>query len=342
MTLTMYNYLTNALKGTAAETTIRKRVAFLNLLSDRVDGAEDMSFLNSTGIVMKRINDTDNVETRWNRIMNVFKAIEATPHLINSKAKSVYDKEIEKLKQARIDIRNKNAKTPKQVIRLDIGLTDRQQELNDILDDFFKDYDLPLANVKANQIERLRRDDMLVPFVKQFQDLIIMACYIFQPALRNDWGAMKIITKIRGIAKDENYLYISSGKMELVLQVYKNVKSLGKMRIAVRPKLRQLLKIWIDLLNKTTDNPTHLLYYAIDKNGIRHIENDEAIRRQISRISEKTFGLPLSINDFRALWEEHIQRDPNYMRMSPEQQEKLHNELLHGKVIAATYNRVDA
>lgn len=338
----MNTYLATTLNGTAADSTVQKRVAFLRLLSDRVDGAKDMSFLNSTGIIMKRINDTDNVETRWNRMMNIVKAIDATPHLINSKAKALYDKEIEKLKQARIEIRNKNAKTPKQVVRLQMGLNERQQQLDELFDTLFNDYELPMANIKAIHIERLRRDEHFVPFVKQFQDLLIMACYLYQPALRNDWGEMKIVSKIRGIAKDQNYLYVSSGKMELVLQVYKNVKKLGKMRINVRPKLRKLLKIWIDLLGKTVDNPIYVLYYSIDKNGIKHVENDEAIRRQISRISERMFHLPLSINDFRALWEENIQRDPAYMRMSPEQKEKLHNELLHGKDIAATYNRVDA
>jgi hypothetical protein len=338
----MNTYLTNTLNGTAAESTILKRVAFLRLLSDRVDGSKDMSFLNSTGIIMKRINDTDNVETRWNRMMNIVKAIEVAPHLINARAKALYDKEIEKLKDARIEIRDKNAKTPKQVVRLQMGLNERQQQLDDLFDTLFNNYELPMANIKAIHIERLRRDDQFVPFVKQFQDLLIMACYLYQPALRNDWGEMKIVSKIRGIANDQNYLYVSSGKMELVLQVYKNVKKLGKMRINVRPKLRKLLKIWIDLLGKTVDNPIYVLYYSIDKNGIKHVENDEAIRRQISRISERMFNVPLSINDFRALWEENIQRDPAYMLMSPAQKEKLHNELLHGKEIAATYNRVDA
>ena len=338
----MNNYLENALANTAADSTIAKRVAFLRLLSNRVDGAKDMSFLNQTDIIMKRINDTDNVETRWNRMMNIVKAIEATPHLISDKAKALYSKEVATLKAARMEIQSKNAKTPKQVVRLATGLTQRQNELDSKIDTLFKDFNVPFANIKASEIVRLRDDETLIPFLKQFQDLVIMACYLYQPALRNDWGLINITKKITGISKTENYLYIRGGKMELVLQVYKNVKKLGKMRIAVRTKLQQILKIWIDLLSKTMGDPKYVLYYAIDKNGIRHIENDEAIRRQIPRISLKTFELPLSINDFRALWEEHIQRDPAYMRMSPADQEKLHNELLHGKQIASTYNRVDA
>lgn len=338
----MNDYLQDKLKGTAADTTVKKRVAFLRLLSDRVDGAKDMSFLNSTKIIMKRINDTDNVETRWNRMMNIIKAIEVAPELVTDDAKSVYSKEIEQLKLARKEIQDNNAKTPKQVVRLETGLEQRQQELDDAINSLFQTYNLPFATITGPSIVELKDNNSLIPFMKQLQDLVIMACYIYQPALRNDWGLMKITKKITGISKNENYLYIRAGKMELVLQVYKNVKKLGKMRIAVRAKLQQILKIWIDLLTNTADDHQYVLYYSIDKNGIKHIENDEAIRRQIPRISQKIFAQPLSINDFRALWEENIQRDPSYVRMSPKDQEKLHNELLHGKQIAATYNRVDA
>lgn len=338
----MNDYLKDKLNGTAAESTIKKRVAFLKLLSDRVEDAKDMSFLNSTKIIMKRINDTDNVETRWNRMMNIVKAIEAAPELVTDDAKSVYSKEIEQLKLARKEIQDNNAKTPKQVVRLETGLQQRQKELDNSIAALFEHYNLPFADIKDTSIVELKDNKSFIPFMKQFQDLVIMACYIYQPALRNDWGLMKITKKITGISKDENYLYIRGGKMELVLQVYKNVKKLGKMRIAVRAKLQQILKIWIDLLTNTADDHQYVLYYSIDRNGINHIKNDEAIRRQIPRISQKVFEQPLSINDFRALWEENIQRDPAYMRMSPKDQEKLHNELLHGKQIAATYNRVDA
>jgi len=338
----MNTYLNTVLDGTAADTTIKKRVAFLLNLANRVDGAKDMSFLNSTRIVMKRINDTDVVDTRWNRMMNIVKAIEASPELVSDEAKAIYSKEIEKLKKARIEIRENNEKTPKQVIRLKDDLKQRQAQLDSKFESFFSQYDLPIAVIKNADLARIRNDNQLVPFMKQFQDLMIMACYIYQPALRNDWGAMIITPKITGIAKTENYLYIRGSKMELILQVYKNVKSLGKMRIAVRSKFQRLLKIWIDLLKKTVDNVKYVLYYSIDRNGINHVENDEAIRRQIPRISDRTFGLPLSINDFRALWEEHIQRDPAYATMSPKERERLHNELLHGTQIATTYNRVEA
>jgi hypothetical protein len=68
------------------------------------------------------------------------------------------------------------------------------------------------------------------------------------------------------------------------------------------------------------------------------MDNEEVMRRKVPRITEKLFGVPMSINDFRHLWEIDIQSNPNYATYTLQQRRNLHLELLHDTKIAQEYN----
>lgn len=93
--------------------------------------------------------------------------------------------------------------------------------------------------------------------------------YLFQPALRNDWAALNITNKLRELSTDKNYLYIKGRDMRIIMNVFKNAKVMGQVIIEVRPKLVELLIIWLAVLKKllgnshctlptTTSSPTRL------------------------------------------------------------------------------------
>jgi hypothetical protein len=57
-------------------------------------------------------------------------------------------------------------------------------------------------------------------------------------------------------------------------------------------------------------------------------------------MSDRVFGKPLTINDYRHIFEIAIQKDPNYKDMTIAEKEKLHESLLHNHNTALRYNLI--
>lgn len=331
----MDNYINEKLTGTAAASTLAKRISFLKSLASLFPSATNFSFLNETDQVMERVRKSSNIDTQWNGLWHVIQACKTDPNLIKDSTTKFYESEVNRMKKIRDDKRDKNTRTDKQTITLETELSTRQAELTKKIEDLFSSYDLPYKIPTASKLKTLD----INKFGKQLQELVICAVYLFQPALRNDWGALNLTGKMSGLDINKNYLYIRGSTMRLIMNVFKNAKSLGQVIIEVRPKLVELLKIWISVLTKMIGHkPTYLLYYYITKSKCDFIDNDEALRRQIPRISKRIFGVEMSINDYRHLWEIDIQTNPSYAKMTIEDKKKLHLQLLHGIEIAQHYN----
>lgn len=333
----MDDYITEKLIGTAADSTLSKRISFLNELAGLFPSATDFSFLNETDQVMERVQKSDNIDTQWNCIWHVIQACKTVPNLITKDTTEFYASEVVRMKVLRDKKRDNNVRTPKQVVTLETELVIRQNELTAKIATFFEKHQLDYKVPTAAKYKSLGAN--VNTFGKQLQELVICGAYLFQPALRNDWGALNITGKMTGLDTNKNYLYVRGSTMRIVMNVFKNAKSLGQVILEVRPKLVELLKIWISVLTKMLgQKPNYLLYYNITKTKCEFIDNDEALRRQIPRISKRIFGVEMSINDFRHLHEIAIQTDPAYATMKDEDRKALHRELLHGIEIARLYN----
>jgi hypothetical protein len=130
--------------------------------------------------------------------------------------------------------------------------------------------------------------------------------------------------------------------MKIILNKYKTAKTYGRQEIKLTPKLTKLLKIWIDLLKKLIGKkPTYALGYSIISNGVEHSSNEDSLRKKLGRYTEFIFGIKLTINDFRHLWEIDIQTNPKYAKMTLEERRAMHMKLLHGLDIAQSYNVQD-
>jgi hypothetical protein len=331
----MDNYIAEKLTGTAGISTLAKRIPFLNELAGLFPSAHDFSFLNQTDQVMKRVQKSSNIDTQWNCIWHVIAAGKTAPEVVTDTTMKFYNDEVARMKVLRDKKRDNNVRTPKQVITLETELVKRQNELTKKIDEFFAKHELPYKAPTAAKYKTLSVNT----FGKQLQELVICGAYLFQPALRNDWGALNITGKMTGLDTNKNYLYVRGSTMRIIMNVFKNAKSLGQVILEVRPKLVELLKIWISVLTKMLGHkPVHLLYYNITKTKCDFVDNDEALRRQIPRISKRIFAVEMSINDYRHLHEIAIQTDPAYATMKDEDRKALHRELLHGIEIARLYN----
>jgi hypothetical protein len=287
--------------------------------------------------VINYIKRSDNIDTQWNSLWHVIMAIRLDESIITDDAKKKYNEFVAVLQTNRDLKRLNNVKSEKQEQTLEVDLKTRQQQLKEKFDNLFEKFNLSYSIPTDAKLKKID----IFTFAKKFQDLLILACYLFQPALRNNWYNLIIVRKLTSLDKKNNYLYIRGNKMQLIMNVYKNDKSLGQQVITVRDELKNLILIWIAILKfLLKEMPNNVLYYNILKNSISYVNNPngENLRRQIPRISEKLFGVPLSINDFRHLWEIDIQSDSNYSKLTLAERKKLHAELLHGTDIAQQYN----
>lgn len=56
---------------------------------------------------------------------------------------------------------------------------------------------------------------------RDLQEIVLAACYIWQPALRNNWANLEITRKAVGLTNDLNWLQVKrTGSMSLILNTF--------------------------------------------------------------------------------------------------------------------------
>ena len=332
----MQEYINERLAGSAAATTLNKRIRFLVDLAKQFPESTDFGFLNNTDEVKDRINRSDNVNTQWVSLWHVLQAIASDTTVVSADAKKVYKEFADELKVNRDAKNDNNLATEKQATALQNALPHYQEELHKIISNLFSSNGFEYAPLKVAEIKSLKS-----LFINELQDLTILALYLYQPALRNDWANLHITSKKTGLDPKKNYLYIKGNLMQLIMHTYKTDKHMGEQVINIRPELVKLLKIWLPVVQrKTGDKLAKPFMYTINSKQFEHIANGDAMRRKIPRIGGRVLGIDLSINDYRVLWETAIQSDPVYQQLTVAEKKKLHHELLHGIDISKYYKKI--
>ena len=309
---------------------------------------EDLSFLNNTRAVLKIIRDSDNINTQKTRIFHVM-AILRLPQgkVVDKKSKDLYTKIAAELKLQGNAAYADNVMSDVQKQRY-MSLDGLNRALERAVIDLFNKYGIKrTAQISADEFNTWNiestRNDNIYTFARDLQSLAVLACYIWQPALRNDYASLEITAKAIGLKRDHNWIQMrKNGSITIVMNVYKNAKSMGKQTITVGEKLTWMLNYWHDLLRKLLPGkPKQLFYYTINANHtIKRIEDSRTLGRQIPRMGEKFIGRALSVNDYRHIWELHIQSSEDYKRATVNQRTKMHEQLLHGHMMGVQYASV--
>jgi hypothetical protein len=336
----MNAYITNLFTdSTESESTIKNRIRFLMSLANLFDDAKDLSFLNDTKTVLARVNDTNNVGTRHTRMGTIMKVL--NPNTITKKAFNQYEKLYTELGIQKNANRDNNVMTDKQkenqfsIDELEVLL---DQRLKDIYDKY------KMASFPSNvNLTRLYNDGNLFNFGSDYQKFISMAVYVYQPAIRNNYADMRwTTTKKNANDPTQNYYWKKPSGSKLIMRRYKNDYSLGEQYISVRPKLNQYMKNWYTLLAKMIgSNPINVLNYSITSKTIKHNPNTESFKKQLPRTFNELTGLHITINSLRHAWEDKIQSDPKYNKLTVGEKEQLHLELLHRFDTAQRYQLLD-
>jgi hypothetical protein len=347
---------------TKSASMLKTRSSYLAQLHRLLDSTTtDLSFLNDTRGVLKLIRDSTNVNTQKTRIFHVMSILRTkAASVVDKSNKDLYGKIAAKLKADGLKAYDQNIMTAKQKERY-MSMSGLVNALSRSTTDLFNEYGLqvPLtlenntttieerrgATITDENFARLNVENTRGPniytFARELQALVLLHCYVHQPALRNDYGTLHITRKVIGLTKDHNWIqFRKNGTIAIVMNQYKNVKSLGKQTIEINsPRLRWALHYWWDLLTRLlSTKPVTLFYYTINANHtIKPVADARSLSRQLPRFSEKYLTKPLTINDYRHIWETHIQGTDAYKKMTVNERTAMHNKLLHGHLTGIQY-----
>mgnify|MGYP000278950312 CR=1 FL=1 len=151
---------------------------------------------------------------------------------------------------------------------------------------------------------------------------------------------MVILYNIKNQNNKENYIYLGK-KNYLIMNVYKTANKYGQQKIDLNSKLVKVIKNWISIYKIIKgEEPHYILYYNIDKSGFTH-NDSSSLSMIIKRVSKEYFNNEYSINDYRKAHTKNIIEQPNYMKLTQLQKNKLHMMLLHSTYMAEQdYNKI--
>jgi hypothetical protein len=301
-------------------TSKKARVSFLN----KVD-------LNNLNNVDKTLNDyvntSDNIGTQYNRIKHIFKYLEESKssNELYNKYKKIGD---DLSNQIHIKRDSNNLENDKK--------SERYIELSDLKIKLLSHY----PTVSLKELKKNNRVNEFITSINKLQDFLLISLYVNNAPLRNDYADINIVSS-KKVTTDtkKNYMVLNNKSVYIILNVYKNSERINnqyKIEISkYNIKLIRLLKS----LYKIIDYPFQFLFNHISRNKIEK-STDTSLVKRIPILSTRYFGKPLSINDYRHIYEMELQHSERYKNMNIIEREHEHQLLLHSTSEAMRYNRV--
>jgi len=298
-----------------AGTTRKARINFLDKIG--VKSTDDYSVLLDVDNIMNNyVLDSSNVNTQSTRIFHIIEFLKAVD---NKPVLAAYNNIMKQIKEDSIKKQNDTSTTDR---------SDRYMPLDE----------LQLKLVNKNPYPNFSVANASRNMIKAYQDYLLMCLYVLNPALRNDFHNLEIISKAAKLEDKGNFLVVNARALYIYLNEYKNSRSMGAVRINLTDYtigvIRNLFKIY-KALNIT---PTTLFNHVSEKKVEPMTE--DAMKKRVKTVSEQYFMKPLSINDYRHIWEIAIQNDGHYNKLNLNDREALHKQLLHSMNTALKYNRV--
>jgi hypothetical protein len=309
----------NNLFSKVADTTRKARINYLNKIG--VNSTTDYDvLLDINNIINNYVLDSANVNTQATRIFHIIeflKEVEQVP-LLNE-----YSNLMKQIKQSSIIKQNDTSTTDK---------SDRYISLKELQETLINSN--PYTNINSILLQK----DFSRNMIKVYQDYLLMCLYVLNPALRNDFHNLKIITKASDLTKEDNFLVINARSVYIYLNEYKNSKSMGAVRIDLSNYTINIIRNLFKMYKKLKIVPT-TLFNHISKLVVEPMTED-AMKKRVKFVSNQYFNIPLSINDYRHIWEIAIQNSDEYKNLNLNDRETLHKQLLHSLNTALKYNRV--
>jgi len=291
---------------------LKSYMSYMRTIIDKLSPkTRSFVFLKNTDTVLKFINShyKDGARTAVGAIVRL---------ITNRRGYVIALKEYKKSLDSKIKIHNLDKKLNKVPDKL-VGIVGKYN-WNSLGDKIVKD-------LKTKLDSALKGTD----FKKQFSlyELFVLSLFIFRAGFLERLSYASFLLK----KNTGNYIIKSSGKM--FFNKFKNVDKIGKQpQVLPKAVLKELNKYL-----KFKKNTTHLFYNEKfrTENKKKPYTNKE-FAKLVQRIS-KEVGLEsvLSMNDYRKLFETHLQSTPEYQNLNTIEKEQLHiRKAFHKKGVAET------
>jgi len=335
-----------------SESTLSTRIKFIDSVLDYFpENQTNFSFLDDTNRVDARINESENYLTIFNRYNIIVKSLEAEKKLLKKLSVSedtmnYYNNQLTRFEQLKIQRVNDNRATQTQLDHF-VPLEDLQKTFNTKVNELRLKYKIKGNNVNQKDINRLREmpnnGDNLYKYGKELQSLMIIAMYVHQPALRDDFGMLKFSSSVKNTANTNfNYFKHDAGfnNTFLYMNVFKNSASYVGTQV-IDFYYGKHMQNWYKFLTLVLGKkPEYMFLYAFEavSKKIYHTENKSGLSTRVKRDSLAIFGKQISINMYRHIWEHSFQTDPFYADRTILEKERLHQTMLHTHSTAQRYN----
>ena len=146
---------------------------------------------------------------------------------------------------------------------------------------------------------------------------LLVSLYADSIPARNDYHDINIVASMKDIDPSRNNLVLTKSSATLVTDLYKTYKNYGRMILKLAPETFKLIKA----------------------HGFPVLKED-AFKKALSRAGLKLLGKSLTANDYRHIYETHLQGSPKYQTMTIAERNMEHAKLYHTPGIAVKYSRV--
>jgi hypothetical protein len=312
---TLFNNIANSTK--------KERLRFLSKIGI-ISPTSYESLYNVNDIIKNDIKATENISTQKTKVFHIIEFLKA---IDNKELLEEYIKKTKDIIQSAFE-KAKSNKTDKD---------DRYVNLKDLQEKF-----ISLEPEKLSTTAFLKlSDNAKVSYINKLQSHTLLSLYIINPPLRNNFYNLKIVYK-KSDAKEDgstNYLIITTRVVYIFLQSFKNVKSIGSTSVELNNYCTNFIRLNVKLLQYMFNKKPETLFYHISRKKIEPL-GESAVKNKIISTSETYFNIPLSINDYRHIWEIDIQNNSKYKNLTFLEKEKLHNKLLHSVSTGMQYNSI--
>lgn len=203
-------------------------------------------------------------------------------------------------------------------------------EAKDLLEDY-QDLAQPIikaaiARVEDNSFTNDKKADRYLP-IKELRaklaempeslDKVILSLYIDNPPMRNNYFDANVVFDRKDLDRTRNNILVNKRGISLITDNHKTFGKYGTLVLKFSPETERLVR----------------------KVGFPQLKEDN-FKKRVSNLSKRIFGVPISINDFRHIYEIELQNSPAYNRMTVAERKKAHELIGHSASTAQIYNRV--
>jgi hypothetical protein len=302
------------------------RILRLNKLSNnKYEKIEDLlnDYKNIIKLINKNWDKTSTKKSYYISIVSISKRINKlkNKNIIKDEAMEQYYNYMEDNRDKNNIEINENQKTKKQ--------KENWMEWTEII---------KIPNIIKKDLDK--KDNSKFEKYDKYTKYVIICLYTMIPPVRLDYHKINVFENEKDIKKYidyDRYIVFKKDNSEIHFNKFKNVKKIGKQVFTLPKELEKIIKEYYQFL-KDNDYPHKYLFYSPK---YKKEFSSNAFGQYLQRIFEKYTKKTMDINMLRHSYESYLTSQPWYHKLSLNEREKYHNQVLHSMNTGLQYIKLD-